>query len=62
MAFHSRKFPFVSISCGGDSKKVLVAVDEEAKVEAEEVVVIAPMVLGDMAAEVVDMLSMEEGS
>ena len=29
--------------------------DDEAKVEAEEVVVIAPMVLGDMEAEVVDM-------
>ena len=55
MAFHSRKFPLVSFSCGGDPRKELVAVDEEAKVEAEEVVVIAPMVLGDMAAEVVDM-------
>ena len=55
MAFHSKKFPLVSFSCGGDPRKVLVAVDEEAKVEAEEVVVIAPMMLGDMAAEVVDM-------
>ena len=53
--FHWRKFPFVNFSCGGDPTKVLVAVDEEAKVEAEEVVVIAPMVLGDMEAEVVDM-------
>ena len=32
-----------------------MAVDEEAKVEEEVVVVIAPMVLGDMEAEVVDM-------
>ena len=39
---------------------MVVVVDEEAKVE-EEVVESAPMVLGDMAAEVVDMLSMEEG-
>ena len=55
MAFHSRKFPLVSFSYGGDPRKVLVDVDEEAKVEAEEVVVIAPMVLGDMKAAVVDM-------
>ena len=51
MAFHSRKFPLVSFSCGGNPRKVWVAVDEEAKV------VIAPMVLGDMVAEVVDMIS-----
>ena len=55
MAFQRRKFPLVSFSCGGDPRKVLVAMDDEAKVEAEEVVVIAPMVLGDMEAEVVDM-------
>ena len=35
--------------------------EEEAKVE-EEVVESAPMVLGIMVAEVVDILSMEEGS
>ena len=56
MAFQSRKFPLVCFSCGGDPRKVWGAVGEEAKVE-EEVVVIAPMVLGDMAAEVVDMIS-----
>ena len=39
----------------------MVVVDDEAKVE-EEVVESAAMVLSDMAAEVVDMLSMEEGS
>ena len=55
MAFHMRKLFLVSFSCGGDPMKVLVAVDEEAKVEAVEVVVIAPMVLGDMEAEVVDI-------
>ena len=54
MTFHSSEFPLVSFSRGGDPWKVWVAVDEEAKVE-EEVVVIAPMVLGDMEAEVVDM-------
>ncbi|XP_048527389.1 disease resistance protein PIK6-NP-like [Triticum urartu] len=53
MAFQRRKFPLVSFSCGGDPRKVLVVVDEEAKVEAEEVVVIAPMVLGDMEAEII---------
>ena len=56
MAFHSSEFPLVSFSRGGDPWKVRVAVDGEAKVE-EEVVVIAPMALGDMAAEVVDMIS-----
>ena len=39
----------------------MVVVDDEAKVD-EEVVESAPMVPGDMAAEVVDMLYMEEGS
>ena len=54
MAFHSSEFPLVSFSRGGDPWKVRVAVDGEAKVE-EEVVVSAPMVLGVMAAAVVDM-------
>ena len=38
-----------------------MVVDDEAKVE-DEVVGRAPMVLGVMAAEVVDMLSVAEGS
>ena len=41
---------------------MVVVVDEEAKVEVEVEDESAPMVLGNMAAEVVDMLSMEEGS
>ena len=60
-AFQRRKFPLVSFSWGGGPRDVVVVVDDEAKVEAE-VVESAPMVLGDMAAEVVDMLLMEEGS
>ena len=40
----------------------MVVVDGEAKVEAEVEDESAPMVLGNMAVEVVDMLSMEEGS
>ena len=60
-AFQRRKFPLVSFSCGGGPRDEVVVVDEEAKVE-EEVVESAPMVLGIMVAEVVDILSMEEGS
>lgn len=40
----------------------MVVVDEEAKVEVEVEDESAPMVLGNMAEEVVGMLSMEEGS
>ena len=61
-AFQRRKFPLVSFSCGGGPRDVVVVVDEEAKLEAEVEDESAPMVLGNMAAEVVDMLSMEEGS
>ena len=62
-AFQRRKFPLVSFSCGGGPRDVVVVVvDEEAKVEVEVEDESAPMVLGNMAAEVVDMLSMEEGS
>ena len=58
MAFHRRKFPLVSFSCGGDPREVVLWVEEEddAKVE-DEVVVSAPMVLGIMAAVVVDIVS-----
>ena len=63
MAFQSRKLPLVSFSCGGDPRKELVEVevDDDAKVE-EELVVSAPMVLGVMAAEVVDISLGRRGS
>ena len=59
MAFQSRKLPLVSFSCGGDPRKELVGVevDEDAKMEEEASVVRAPMVLGVMAAEVVDIVA-----
>ena len=58
MAFQSRKLPRVSFSCGGDPREVVlwVEVEDDAKVE-DEVVASAPMVLGIMAAVVVDIAS-----
>ena len=57
-ALKRRKLPLVSFSCGGDPRKEVVwlEVDDDANVEEEEVVS-APMVLGVMSAEVVDMVS-----
>ena len=58
MAFQSKKLPRVSFSCGGDPREVVlwVEVEDDAKVE-DEVVASAPMVLGIMAAVVVDIAS-----
>ena len=58
MAFQSRKLPRVSFSCGGDPREVVlwVEVEDDAKVE-DGVVASAPMVLGVMAAVVVDIAS-----
>ena len=54
MAFQSRKLPLVSFTCGGDPRKDLVEVDDDAKLE-EESVVRAPVVLCVMVAEVADI-------
>ena len=62
MAFQSKKLPRVSFSCGGDPREVVLWVEEEeddAKVE-DGVVESTPMVLGIMAAAVVDMISVAE--
>ena len=62
MAFHKRKFPLVSFSCGGDLRDPAVVLDEDgAKVEDREVVS-APEVPDSDAAVVVDMISIEGGS
>ena len=62
MAFHKRKFPLVSFSCGGDPRDPTVVLDEDgAKVEDREVVS-APEVPDSDAAAVVDMISVEGGS
>ena len=61
MAFHKRKFPLVSFSCGGDPRDPAVVVEEDdAKAEDDEVMS-APAVLDNDAAAVVDMLSVEGG-
>ena len=61
MAFHRRKFPLVSFSCGGDPRDPAVVVEEDdAKAEDDEVMS-APAVLDNDAAAVVDMLSVEGG-
>ena len=61
MAFHRRKFPLVSFSCGGDPRDPAVVVEEDdAKAEDDEVMS-APAVLDNNAAAVVDMLSVEGG-
>ena len=62
MAFHSRKFPLVNFSCGGDPRDpaVVEVEEDDAKVEDDEVVS-APDVLDNNAAAVVDMISVAGG-
>ena len=61
MAFHRRKFPLVSFSCGGDLRYPTVVVEEDdAKAEDDEVMS-APAVLDNDAAAVVDMISVAGG-
>ena len=42
MAFHKRKFPLVSFSCGGDPRDPAVVLDEDGAKAEDEVVVSAP--------------------
>ena len=55
MAFHKRKFPLVSFSCGGDPRDPAVVLEEDDAKAEDEVVVSVPVVLDSDAAVVVDM-------
>lgn len=59
MAFHRRKFPLVSFSCGGDPRDPAVVLDEDGAKAEDEVVVIAPEVPDSDAATVANMISVE---
>ena len=61
MAFHRRKFPLVSFSCGGDPRDPAVLVEEDDTKAEDDEVMSAPAVVDNDAAAVVDMLSVEGG-
>ena len=61
MAFHRRKFPLVSFSCGGDPRDPAVVLDVDGAKAEDEVVVSVPEVSDSNAAAAVDMISVEGG-